>query len=287
MRIAIVVLHYENLKDTSECLESLKKYLVDGQNQTDVIVVDNGSVKEKAIDLEKKFHDSNVHFIYSDKNQGFARGNNLGFRYAKWRLNAEIIILANNDLVFKQEDFLEQMTREVIENQIDIAGPKIISMVDNKNQNPVPYSHPNIVAVKERIIKLEILKFLCFFGVDLFIQTLFSKEHNVDSEKCTYQLHGACLIMANNYIKNYEGLYPDTFMYMEEDILKYISKRDGLNMQYLDNIEVFHKEGSSTEKIHGVGRKKRLFYYTWNIDSCKKLKRLMESESENINAINT
>ena len=284
MRIAIVVLHYENLKDTSECLESLKKYLKDGQNQTDVIVVDNGSVKEKALELEKKFQNPKVHFIYSETNQGFARGNNLGFQYAKHRLHAEIIILANNDLVFKQADFLERVSREVVKNQIDVAGPKIISIVDKKNQNPVPYFHPDILAVKKRILKLEILEFLCTFGLDLFAQTIFSKEHNVDSEKDTYQLHGACLIMANNYIKNYEGLYPDTFMYMEEDILKYITQRDGLNMQYLDDIEVFHKEGSSTEKIYGAGRKKRLFYYRWNIDSCKKLKHLMESEY--MNAIN-
>ena len=198
MRIAIVVLHYENLKDTSECLESLKKYLKDGQNQTDVIVVDNGSVKEKALELEKKFQNPKVHFIYSETNQGFARGNNLGFQYAKHRLHAEIIILANNDLVFKQADFLERVSREVVKNQIDVAGPKIISIVDKKNQNPVPYFHPDILAVKKRILKFEILEFLCTFGLDLFAQTIFSKEHNVDFKKGTYQLHGACLIMANN-----------------------------------------------------------------------------------------
>ena len=65
--------------------------------------------------------------------------------------------------------------------------------------------------------------------------------------------------MANNYVKNYDGLYPKTFMYMEEDILKYITKRDHLVMKYFDGAEVFHKEGSSTGKIYGAGRKKEVF----------------------------
>lgn len=118
---------------------------------------------------------------------------------------------------------------------------------------------------------------MCYFGVDKFFQSIFSKKYSADVKSDNYQLHGACLIMANNYVKNYDGLYPKTFMYMEEDILKYITKRDHLVMKYFDGAEVFHKEGSSTGKIYGAGRKKRSFYYKWNIDGCKKLRQLMES----------
>ena len=46
MNITVVVLHYENIKDTRECLDSLKKYLDDTKNNINV-VVDNGSIKEK------------------------------------------------------------------------------------------------------------------------------------------------------------------------------------------------------------------------------------------------
>lgn len=279
MKIAVVVLHYENLKDTFECLASLEKYLKDEQNQIDIVVVDNGSTNEKAVALEKKYENSRIHFLYSVINRGFAKGNNLGFQYAKYKLHAEIIILANNDLIFDQKDFMERLVTEVERNKIDVAGPKIISMIDGKNQNPVPYSHPDVFAVKKRVMRLKMLQFLCIFGLDLFAQLFFAKEHEVNFESGTYQLHGACLILANRYVKKYEGLYPKTFMYMEEDILKYITKRDGLNMQYLNDIEVLHKEGSSTKKIYGDKRKKRNFYYKWNIDSCKKLECLMEGKN--------
>ena len=284
MRIAVVVLHYENLTDTTECLESLAKYLQDKQNQIDIVVVDNGSVNEKAAELKERFPDQRIHFINSESNLGFARGNNIGFQYAKHTLQSEIIVLANNDLIFEQNEFFDRAAEVVVKQRLDIAGPRIISMVDKKNQNPVPYSYPNLSSVNERIIKYEILRVLCYFGLDICAQSAFSKRHTADFENDVYQLHGACLILANRYVKNYEGLYPGTFMYMEEDILKFISKKDKLNMKYLDDIEVFHKEGSSTEKLYGAGKKKRLFFYKWSLDSCKQLKHLMKSED--IDAVN-
>ena len=277
MNITVVVLHYENIKDTRECLDSLKKYLDDTKNNINVVVVDNGSIKEKTAAIEEDYVNDKIYFIESGRNLGFAKGNNIGFHYAKYELHSDIIILANNDLIFKQVDFMNQIAKEMIENHIDVAGPRIISLVDHKNQNPVPYAHPDLVSVNKRIFKLHVLKIMCYFGVDKFFQTIFSRKYSTDVKSDNYQLHGACLIMANNYVKNYDGLYPKTFMYMEEDILKYITKRDNLIMKYFDGAEVFHKEGSSTEKIYGEGRKKRLFYYKWNIDGCKKLRQLMKS----------
>ena len=39
MNITVVVLHYENIKDTRECLDSLKKYLDDTKNNINIVVV--------------------------------------------------------------------------------------------------------------------------------------------------------------------------------------------------------------------------------------------------------
>ena len=218
MNITVVVLHYENIKDTRECLDSLKKYLDDTKNNINVVVVDNGSIKEKTAAIEKEYLNDKIHFIESGENLGFAKGNNIGFHYAKYELHSDIIILANNDLIFEQVDFMDQIEKDMTENHIDVAGPRIISLVDHKNQNPVPYVHPDLASVKKRIFKLQVLRMMCYFGVDKFFQSIFSKKYSADVKSDNYQLHGACLIMANNYVKNYDGLYPKTFMYMEEGI---------------------------------------------------------------------
>lgn len=91
-----------------------------------------------------------------------------------------------------------------------------------------------------------------------------------------FKLHGSCLIFSKDYISRYDGLYSKTFMYGEEDILKWISIRDNLKMAYLKDIFIYHKEDVSTDKVFSNEKKKRLFYYKWNIDSLEKLKELMK-----------
>lgn len=273
MKVAFVVLHYENLDDTKECLESLKKYLND---DTHIIAVDNGSTKEKLKCLEAEFINKNIKFIYSKENLGFARGNNLGFLYAKDQLNAEIIVLANNDLVFEQQNFVERLIKHCKEDLFDIAGPAIISLKDGKNQNPVKVQYNNVNAINKRIFKYLILYMLSIINLDVLAQKRWAKEivEFYPKEDEDFQLHGACMFFSSDYIKKYDGLYEKTFMYNEEGILKEISDKNSFTMEYYEDLTVKHKEGASTQATYGKGRKKRQFYYKWNIHSCRLLKKI-------------
>lgn len=277
-KTVFVVLHYETLDDTVKCLDSLEKYLQDPQ--VEIVLVDNGSKNGKLSAIEADYQKDRIHFIYSQKNLGFANGNNLGFRYAKEQLDAQIIVLANNDLVFQQEDFVDVLRQKEAETAFDVAGPKIISLMDGKNQNPVAVMYHGMKDVNKRILKDSILQLLCRFNLDVAAQKVLAKEIP-EIEYCPgmdFQLHGACMFFANRYIEKYDGLCDKTFMYGEENILKYMVTRDQMHMAYLEDVTVYHKEGSSTGAIYGKGKGKRLFYYKWNLDSCKQLKKMMQSK---------
>ena len=45
-----------------------------------------------------------MHVIASEKNLGFARGNNLGIRYARSHFEPDFIVAANSDIIFEQEE---------------------------------------------------------------------------------------------------------------------------------------------------------------------------------------
>ena len=125
--VAIVVLHYESLDDTKECLDSLKKYF--DKNDIRVIVVDNGSVNGKLSKIESQYKEiKQIEFIYSNENLGFAKGNNLGYKFAKKKYKPRVIVLANNDLIFEQEDFFDKLLENQKRLEFDVAGPKIISL---------------------------------------------------------------------------------------------------------------------------------------------------------------
>lgn len=275
-KIVFVILHYETIDDTKNCIESLMKYTK--KNNIEIVVVDNGSKVGKLNDLEDLYKNNKfIKFIRSEINLGFAKGNNIGFEYAKRNLNPEFIILTNSDTVFEQINFIEKLESLYEEYKFDVAGPKIISLADGKNQNPVMRIYNNVGDVKKRIFKFKILYYLGLINLDRFLKSHFSKEiievkKEFDGD---IQLHGACLIFSKNFINTYSGLYDKTFMYGEESILKYIVERDNMKMMYLDEIEMLHKEGSSTDAIYGKGRAKRLFFYKWNIKGCEILLELM------------
>jgi len=71
-KVSIIILNWNGLGDTIECLESLKKITYPNY---EVIVVDNGSEGNDAQVLQEKFGDY-IHLIQNEKNYGFAEGNN-------------------------------------------------------------------------------------------------------------------------------------------------------------------------------------------------------------------
>lgn len=93
MKIAIIVLNYNNHRDTAECLRSLA-----GLDYPDysVTVVDNCSSDGSAERLSGEF--PHVFFLCNHTNLGFADGNNQGIRHALEE-GADLVWLLNNDTV--------------------------------------------------------------------------------------------------------------------------------------------------------------------------------------------
>ena len=89
--LSIITINYNGLKDTCALIETIPF-----NDKMEVIVVDNASTKDEISAIQKKF--SYVNVIRSDKNLGFAGGNNLGIKAAK----GKYIFLVNNDTIFKE-----------------------------------------------------------------------------------------------------------------------------------------------------------------------------------------
>lgn len=279
MNFSVVILHYETIDDTRECITSL----IDNNKEFsfDIIVVDNGSSKGKiSSSIMQEFDSSRIHYLISETNLGFAGGNNLGFNYAKNKLNSDCIILANNDLIFTQIGFLQTLSDYLEKNMFDVAGPKIVSLVDGKNQNPVKINFDSVHDAIVRKNKFQVLLFLNYFGMDRIIRNVTSRKvcDFIPGNGEKFQLHGACLIFGPRYIQQFDGLYSGTFMYLEEDFLIQRIFRYKLEMRYIPSLCVMHKEGSSTNATYSKPVKARRFYYKWSIDSLTKLIRYMKGK---------
>jgi GT2 family glycosyltransferase len=110
-KIAYVILHYVTAKDTIECIKSIENLQTD--YETSIVVVDNASGNDSLEEVKEITSNyNNITYIKNEKNLGFAKGNNVGFRYAKYELNADFIILLNNDTVIEQPDFSEKIVQK-------------------------------------------------------------------------------------------------------------------------------------------------------------------------------
>jgi len=119
-KVSIIILNWNGLDDTIECVESLKKMTYPNY---EVIVVDNASEGDDVRILGEKFGDY-VHVIENDRNYGFAEGNNIGIRYALSK-RTDYVLLLNNDTVVDAE-FLTELVRVAEEdNKAGILGGKI------------------------------------------------------------------------------------------------------------------------------------------------------------------
>ena len=274
-KIVFVILHYNDIEETRKCLISLKKYIKEGN--VDIVIVDNGSKKGDFNTFKKENSGASIHFIQSSKNLGFAGGNNLGFEYAKKKLKADIIVLTNNDTYFTQKDFILKLQQH-FKNGFDVAGPRILTNNGTKNQNPIFVTFVTPHDVDKVIFKFKVLRLLWLVNLDkVFMDKVVPilKQPISLNKKKSFKIHGACMIFANNYIKLFDGLNNKTFMYGEEDFLKYRINKYNLKLKYFDDLYMFHKGNVSTDGEYGAGRKKRKFYYKWNLDSFKKLKNEM------------
>ncbi|MEE8370334.1 MAG: glycosyltransferase, partial [Dehalococcoidia bacterium] len=87
-KIVIIVLNWNGLADTCECLNSLKRVTYPNH---EIVVIDNGSSGDDAQRLRERFADS-AGIIANPKNLGFAGGCNIGIRKAL-ASGAEFVLL--------------------------------------------------------------------------------------------------------------------------------------------------------------------------------------------------
>ncbi|TFH33235.1 MAG: glycosyltransferase family 2 protein [Deltaproteobacteria bacterium] len=117
--VEIIILNWNRLRDTVECLESVFKIRYSNYS---VVVVDNGSDDESAAGIEKAF--DQVLVIRNKDNLGYAEGNNVGIRHAIER-EADYIWLLNNDAIVDRDALIALVELAERDRGVGILGSKI------------------------------------------------------------------------------------------------------------------------------------------------------------------
>ncbi|MBA7515267.1 hypothetical protein ES705_07306 [subsurface metagenome] len=169
--------------------------------------------------------------IKSEKNYGFAEGNNIGMRYALKALDPDYVLLLNNDTVVDKEFLGELVKVAEEEEKIGIAGPKIY-YYDYKGRSDVI----NFTGANLNLRKLKENR----YGCGEIDKGQLDKRMEID------KIEGSAMLLKRKVLEE-AGLFdPDYFTYWEETDLCFRAARKGFKSLYAQRAKIWHKEAAST-----------------------------------------
>lgn len=285
-KIGFLILHYYALEETVNCINSIENN-IDTDNY-EIVVVDNYSLNGSGSELIKKYkEDPKVTVLLNKENLGFARGNNVGFRYLKNKLGCNYIVMLNNDVLLLSDDIFKQLKLEFKDNKFAVMGPKIYDINDE-----LAYcgnTFPTINQVKKDILFLCLSLILCYIRLLKVFYKLLKKD-TIDNKNRTGNcndgirkedviLHGCCWIFSPLYVKKFDGIDDRTFLYREEEFLYLRLKKNKMKSLYNPKIEIKHLEDVATNKsVSNFYVRKRRTYLN-QLKSSKLLLKELKKES--------
>lgn len=274
--ITFIILHYNNLDDTKECIDSIRKNVSNAK----IVIVSNSLDNEKLGILEKKVDK----IIYNNQNLGFAKANNIGCKYARNQLNPDYIAVINNDTLILDNNFFRIIEKDYKKYKFDCLGP-FIKTDGGDSVNPF-HTYKTIDEVKSGIKNAKmwrkIYKNIILRNLYLFYRKAKYKNKKIDSLKNgtkfskDVSLHGCFLIFSKKYFTRYDDVFfNETFLYHEEEFLEYRRSKDNLVFIYDPDLKIFHKEGASLQQTNMSNYKKQIFRYSEIIKSLELLLDIM------------
>ena len=232
IEVSIITINYNGLEATCALIENIRF-----NDDLEVIVVDNASKNQEADAIAQRY--PKVRIIRSDRNLGFAGGNNLGIQAAR----GKYLFLINNDTIFKEFNIHALIDRMESSPAIGIVCPKIRFAWDNNPIQFAGYSRLSKVSVRNHAIGFN------------------EEDHGqYETPDPTQYAHGAAMMIRREAI-NKVGLMPECyFLYYEELDWSMMFARAGYQIWYEPQCTIYHKESQST----GQNSPLRTYYLTRN-----------------------
>ena len=223
--VSIITINYNGFEDTCELIDSLS------ENETypyELIVVDNASEINEAEKLQDIY--PKIRVIRSDRNLGFAGGNNLGYRYA----SGFYILYMNNDMIVKAP-FLKSLIDRLDDSCVGLVSPKI------------KYSYaPDII---------QYAGYTAMTSITIRNQLIGMGEKDMgqyNQARKTAFAHGACMLTTKTIIEKV-GKMTEVYFLFYEELDWSLQVR-----QYEPAATVFHKESMTIKR----GTPMRCYYLT-------------------------
>ena len=251
MKTAVIIVNYNDIQSTIEYVNKIKKYNIIDK----IVVVDNLSTTEGALERLKELENEKVYVIQSDKNGGYNYGNNYGIKFLeKKNEQYDYFVISNPDIDI-EEKAIENSLKVLKNNkEVAIVAPRML----NKDKKPIRRS-----AWKLRTFGLDVIHSTRFLEI-LFYKKLRAGEYSQkDYEKNELEvdaISGSFFIIKNDVLKEIGLFDENVFLFYEEDILAKILKDKKYKTISLNSESFIHYESQTIGKTFNYYNKVRKLY---------------------------
>lgn len=219
-KVFIIILNWNGLRDTLECLSSLYRL---EYPDFEIIVVDNGSCDDSVATIRREY--SQVILIENSTNLGFTGGNNIGVRHAL-ELGADYVWLLNNDTVVSP-DCLGKLVDDAEKSpEIGLLSPVIH---DYDTPGHVQFMGAYVLPAKKQILYVDD-----------------PKELDDESIRCNLILFGTALLIKRSVIETIGFLSEKYFAYYEDNEYSLRALRNNFRTMVVTDAHILHKGVRST-----------------------------------------
>ena len=228
-KMAIVILNYNDYETTLKMIKQIVNYKVLDL----IVIVDNNSTDNSYIKL-KEMENEFIKVLKTNKNLGYAYGNNIGLKYLEDK-NIDYVIISNPDIEVKEETIIKlksDLENENIsliapcikENNYISKGWKLPKFKEDlvSNINYFSKYSKNMLAYKDDYYNKELVK--------------------VDA------VHGCFFIIKFDIFKEINYFDENTFLYYEENILGSKLKNKGYDIYIDTSTNAKHNLSISVDK---------------------------------------
>lgn len=230
MKLSIIIVSWNTRRLLADCLDSV--YACAPSDLFEVLVVDNASSDGSAAMVKERFPQARL--IESEKNVGFAQGNNLAVPLC----SGEYVLLLNPDTVVKPQALDELVRFMDAHSEAGAAGSRLL----NPDETLQPSCHPAPTLARElwRLFHLDRIR---PFGAYHMHRWDMNQPREVDV------IQGASFIVRKAILDKIGFLDGRYFMYSEEVDLCYRLQKAGWKLYYVPASRVIHYGGQSTKLV--------------------------------------
>lgn len=253
MKVLTVVLSFNSKKYIGECLDSLSK------TKTDILVVDGGS-SDGSAEFIKRY--PLLKLIETNKNLGYARGNNVGLKYALEN-KYDFVWIVNPDIVVDPKALDEALKVMTKDDKTAVVASKV-------------YFASGYEFHKNRYGKKELGKVIWYAGGENDWKNVFAIHYGMnevdkgqdDKEKEVGFATGSSMLIRCDALKITGIIDEKYFLYYEENDLCQRFRKAGWKLMYAPKSIVWHKVGQaagigSALADYYIARNRLLFGMRW------------------------